>query len=402
VSEHGRPDAAGLEAAFDDFVAAIGTSAAFVRQHPFYRDPENRAAAYSFLTSMVVARIEEDVVCDARYPFFRIVDPRVREGGDNPDQRYLISPMLGGATYRLWGRVGSARRLDFQVYAGDPYLREGGGRMASFLSFEDLDMGADGAFEVFASPQRQPGNWLENPVDATRILVRQVYSDWADELPGDVHIDRVGEEGSLRQTLTEEAMADRLRKAAADLRAHVMVWPQMVQGYLDRLPPNQLSVPFDPGTLGGVPGRWMSHGTFELHDDEALVVKMWPADGNYQGIQLADLWFSSLEYANRQTSLTADQAQLSDDGCFYFVVSSSDPGVANWLDTTGLRRGVILLRYDGTGGGSFDSDRYPTAAKIKLSEMAFHLPPVIWTVTAEDRRHQIEDRRRHVQVRFGN
>ncbi len=392
----------GLEAAFDDLVVAMGEAAAFVRRHPFYRDGENRAGGYAFLTSMVIARIEEDVICDALYPFFRIVDPRVREGGDNPDQRYLISPVLGGATYRVWGNLGSARRLDFQIYAGDPYLPEGGGRMASFLSFEDLKLGADGAFEVFASPQRHPGNWLENPSDATRILVRQVHSDWSDDIPGDVHIDRVGEEGSLRPRLTEDAMAGRLRKAAADLRAHVMVWPQMVQGYLDSPPPNELSVPFDPGTLGGVPGRWMSHGTFDLEDDEALVVKMWPVGGNYQGIQLADLWFSSLEYANRQTSLTGDQAQLSDDGCYYFVVSSSDPGVPNWLDTTGRRRGVILLRYDGTSSGGFDTDRYPTAAKIPLSDLAAHLGPGSSTMTSEDRRHQIEARRRHVQVRFGN
>ena len=65
-----------------------------------------------------------------------------------------------------------------------------------------------------------------------------------------------------------------------------------------------------------------------------LVVHYRRAGGDYQGIQLADLWFSSLEYANRQTSLTADQAVLDDDGAFRFVVCATDPGVANWLDTT--------------------------------------------------------------------
>ena len=66
----------------------------------------------------------------------------------------------------------------------------------------------------------------------------------------------------------------------------------------------------------------MATGTFELADDEALVITTWPAGGDYQGIQLADLWFSSLEYANRQTSLTAEQAHLDEDGTFRFVLAA--------------------------------------------------------------------------------
>ena len=154
--------------------------------------------------------------------------------------------------------------------------------------------------------------------------------------------------------------------------------------------------------MGGVPGRWMVHGTFELDDDEALIVKTAPASGNYQGIQLLDLWLEALEYANRQTSLTGDQTQPADDGCYRYVVSSRDPGVANWLDTVGRRRGVMLLRYDGATEGILDSRARPTTTKVKLAELAAHLPAGTVAVSPEERRREIAARRKHVEIRFGN
>ena len=94
---------ASLDSAFDDFVAALGDAIGFLRQHPFYEDPENRASAHGFLASLLIARIEEQVISDPDFPFFRVIDPRSREGADNPEQRYLVSLVTGGATYRVWG-----------------------------------------------------------------------------------------------------------------------------------------------------------------------------------------------------------------------------------------------------------------------------------------------------------
>jgi hypothetical protein len=240
---------------------------------------------------------------------------------------------------------------------------------------------------------------MENPKDASDILVRQIFSDWDKETPGEIHIDRVGYEGRLKPAPSEAAMAGRLRKAAETLRTHVRVWPTMVEKrYLNR-PPNIMGAPFDPGSLGGVPGRWMASANFDLAPDEALVIRTWPASGNYQAIQLADLWFSSLEYANRQTSLTGDQAHRSKDGSYYFVVSRQDPGVPNWLDTMGRRRGVILLRYDGTNA-PIAKAQYPTATKVKLSGLSRYLPKDTPHVSPAEREAEIAARRRHVQVRL--
>lgn len=395
-------DSQQLDAAWDEFQQAMADSATFLRQHPFYRDPENRASAYAYLSSLTLARIEEDVVFDGDFPYFRVLDHRIREGGDNPDQRYLMATLNGGETYRVWGRLGKSRRLDFQIYAGDPYVAGSGGRSASALSFDQLKVKPDGTFEVWLSPEKRSGNWLENPKDANQIWVRQIFSDWRNETPGDVHIDRVGHEGDLKPVLTDAVMARRLRKAAADLRTHVRVWPTMVGARYLKRPANTIGEPLDPSALGGVPGRFMAGGNFDLAPDEALIVRTWHASGNYQGIQLGDLWFSSLEYGNRQTSLSGDQATKSADGSYYFVMAGRDPGVANWLDTTGRQRGVIVLRYDGMKEKTFNPAQYPTATKVKLAEIRKYLPKDTPAISEEQRRKSMAERRKHVQLRFDN
>ena len=402
------PGAGGLPQAFDELLDDLHAASAWLQQHPFYADPENRASAYAFLTSMLVTRLEEDVLYDPDFPTFRIVDPRIREGGDNPDQRYLITRLNGGQAYRIWGRMRGETRIDFQIYAGDPYVFGSGGRSAAFLPYEEMTFAADGSFEVIASPERgaDPSDWIENPPDGTRLLVRQVYGDWSGvqsgEQTGEVHIDRLGSEGELKPVIDEPELVTRFQRATGNLSTHVHVWPEMLrQFYIEGQEPNRISEPFDPGALGGVSGRYMCHGFWDLQPDEALIVTTWPMGGNYQGIQLTDLWWSSLEYANRQTSLTGQQARAGDGGEFTFVLSAVDPAAANWLDTMGRRRGIVMLRFDGMQAPQFDPAKRPTARVVRLADLPAVLPPGTSMVSAAERAEQIALRRRHVQARFG-
>jgi hypothetical protein len=216
-----------------------------------------------------------------------------------------------------------------------------------------------------------------------------------------VHIDRIDTVGTPAPALTDTVLAERLRAAAADLRSHAVVWPDIAGRIFDAVGLNRMTPPHDSGASGGVPGRWMANAIFELHPGDALIVRTWPAAGNYQGIQLLDVWMVALEYADRQTSLTADQAVLDADGAYRFVVCAEDPGVANWLDTLGRRRGVVILRYDGCSGEDFDPAHVPTVEKVAVAELREHLPSGTRMVTAAERAAALAARRRHVQVRFG-
>jgi hypothetical protein len=101
-------------------------------------------------------------------------------------------------------------------------------------------------------------------------------------------------------------------------------------------------------TPGGLATQFSSAGHFDLGQDRAMIVTV-PAAGRdvapYQGIQLGSMWYVSLDYINHQTSLTADQARIDPDRRLRFVISERDPGVTNWLELTGRRRGYVQIRW---------------------------------------------------------
>jgi len=52
-----------------------------------------------------------------------------------------------------------------------------------------------------------------------------------------------------------------------------------------------------------------------------------------------------LEYRSRRASLNSRQMELGNDGSYRLVIAARDPGVANWLDTGGHRRGTMFWRF---------------------------------------------------------
>ena len=86
-------------------------------------------------------------------------------------------------------------------------------------------------------------------------------------------------------------------------------------------------------------------GFFSLADDEALVVEFEPPSGLFWSICLGDIWFRTIDYSHHQTSLNGHQVTIDPDGRCRVVIAHRDPGVANWLDTTDHRHGVICLRW---------------------------------------------------------
>jgi hypothetical protein len=389
-----EPDA--LATAFAEFVSTLEGVEQAIRASPSFGSEAERVGGYRHMLRGISKSLEAEVLQDSDYPYFRILDFWLREGGDNPDQRYAFVPIQGGETYRIWGRLGSAVRVEFQIYAGRPWA--GTGRSAGFLAFEDLDLGEDGSFEVWISETEREGNWMPNPADATTIFARHVYGEWNDDDTGDIHIDRVGYEGRRRPPETPDQLAQRIENAALMFNATATTWPAFVaRRYTNARAVNTVAAPYDTYGLGGAKGRWMSGGHFELAPGKALLLRMPATGAPYQAIQLTDMWFASLEYANQVSSLNATQSVLSPDGAFYYVISRADPGHANWLDPGALDRGTFLLRWDGLRG-ALAEDRFPSARLIDLEALADAIPGFA-TVGADQRDRVRQDRRRHLQRR---
>jgi len=62
---------------------------------------------------------------------------------------------------------------------------------------------------------------------------------------------------------------------------------------------------------------------------------------------------------------------------------------------------VVLLRYDGMPVAELPEEHHPVARRVKLAEIAQHLPPGEPTLAPGERAAAIAKRRRHVQERYG-
>ncbi|MEZ5568876.1 MAG: hypothetical protein R3E54_11140 [Halioglobus sp.] len=395
-------EADSLSAAWRHLIESMEKSEAHIRDSEFYDSEQEKARAYLHLSRTLLKALEEQILASDTHPYFRIMDPRIREGGDNPDQRYLFAEIEGGVNYMLRGNLGSAARLEAQIYAGRPWAKDG--RSVDYLVFEDVTVADDGSFTipVVAKKENAGSGSLYNAPQSTTVMVRQIFDQWSDQYPGEVHIDRVGYEGKPKPAPTTAEVAAKIRGVAYTAYQSAANWPNMVrERYTDARPANTVSPLIDTFALGGARGRWMASGHFDIPVGKALLIKAWPTRADYQAIQLTDRWFSSLEYANRVTSLNNSQVHNASDGAIYYVVASDDPGYPNWLDTMGLTRGTFILRYDGVQG-DIEESRWPEAQLVDAGALAQLIPDYSQVqVSAEQREETLAARRRHVQKRFG-
>ncbi len=391
-----------LSVAWQSLIDAMHQAERDVRSFDYFDSEQDQARAYLLLSRALLKGIEEQLLNDPDFPFFRIMDPRMKEGGDNPDQRYSFAEIKGNTDYVIRGVKGSAARLEVQLYAGRPWANEG--ESLDYLAFEDIELDAEGGFEIqlLRECSQDQKNCLTNPSATTTVMVRQIYVDWSAQPAGELHIDRIGYEGKAKTAPTPGHVAKRIEAMAYTMHQSAVTWPNMVKSrYTERRPPNMVSPLMDTFQFGGVRGRWMASGHFDLEPDQALVIKSWPVDAPYQGIQLTDLWFASLEYGNRVTSLTNKQSVIAPDGAIYYVITESETGYPNWLDTVGLTQGTFIMRYDGMGG-AIAQNLWPKAELVNVSELAQVIPDFhVAKITLEDRDEQRAKRRRHIQKRFG-
>lgn len=384
-----------IESSYDAFIESLVQSGEFVQSHKYYSSDREKAQAYIHILSSLISTIKQEVINDHDFPYFNNLSTFTKTGMDNADQTYHQTFLDGSGTYRVWGTRGSSKTISFTTYLPDT-LSE------SLYVLDDLKYNQDGSFEIIVGGKNMDfDNWMPLENTSTRLLVRQTLSDWNSEVPGTIHIDRIDKEkGSYPKTNTD-SVAEDLINLANELLSNITRWPDYHLKRVEQIMPlNSISKPRQVGQTGGLSGRLMSVGHFNLKNDEVLIIKAWPTESSYQGIQLGNPWWQSLDYANRISSLTLDQSKVSSDGAIYYLLSKKDPGYHNWLDIEDFNRGVILMRYDGLKNAYLDKSLYPSAQLIKINDLNKHLPSDEKKIIEGEREIQIQKRREHVQKRF--
>ena len=332
-----------------------------------------------------------------------------------PDIYYHATAGLApGATYELTGTVGKgteALAIATEAITGSTAVSK-----ESLELDHGLVVNPDGIFTIDIGPTEPSGavNFI-NDTDATTngdasLLIRDVLGDWA-QGPGSISIQCVSDcpaffsipsTGIFPSADTATADIDSLTGASTTQITSVdsllttlftafgnIVGPfnQENMGLAevagDELPANTMS-PLAPETsvfATGLPSAEVSGGNFDLDPSEALIVKVPDVAAAYSGIELMNVFGAALPYTLAQTTLNNITAFDDPDGYSYYVVSATNPGVANWLDSNGVTSGEIFARFENLPDGTDPTGLPVTTELVPVADVASYLPADTPTVS---------------------
>lgn len=278
------------------------------------------------------------------YSFGEQSFPGCQYGGETPDRIYRGVGVSTDYRYEITGKRHPTHPSvdDFSVEAV-PAPAMWGSPLQAVQAPEAIDVNQDGGFTIIAdsTPTNGRRNHLYMPPGTKTLIVRDTLQDWASQVPNEVCVRVVdAQPAPLR---SRRAIAE---DATETFRHCVEMMVMFFDNALRDKPVNTL-VPFHRDVQWGVPGGVFAFNRFELGDDEALLITLDSITARYLGIVVCDPWMlSSVAYDSRNSALNNVQAQPDDDGTYTFVLAANDPGVHNWLDTNGLRTGVVLARWE--------------------------------------------------------
>ena len=98
---------------------------------------------------------------------------------------------------------------------------------------------------------------------------------------------------------------------------------------------------------------------------------------------LTNIWGTTLDIVDRTGSLNKAQSTPNDDGTYTYVISPTDPGVANWIDSDGLHEGILTLRMAEFGGDGPTEDLGARGQVVKLDDLEQARCPALRRVSAQ-------------------
>ncbi len=362
------PDDLDVTSAWRSFCERLAEVGERFAGEPFPVAETERAECTRHLARQVVMALQSELEHgDAADPtFHRYEEPWVQWGGPNPDNVYTRAAIDPAATYRVSGNVSGVRSALFSLVDGDMHLGQFG--VFSECSLSDLEVAADGSLEIWISPDRHAGNWIESAPEARMLLVRQYVCDWEHDRAATLGIERVDTRGVAPARLRAPDLVAALDRAATWVERSIEFWNTYVERARETLPRNGVGPPATP--RGGAPTIAYGAGWWQLEPGEGLLVTTDAPDADYWGWTVHHRFrLDSGDFANRQTSLNLVQAAVDDDGRVRLVVAAEDPGVPNWIDTEGRPEGMLVYRSIGTR-----SRPVPEASVVALSKLRDHLP----------------------------
>ncbi|MGC4964052.1 DUF1214 domain-containing protein [Gordonia sp. DT101] len=328
-------------------------------------DPLTQAEGYRYLSRLTRAGLEAFVeYADPRAPVLRrMIHETAKMGSDNPDNYYLNATVDGTLDYRITGTRGTVDYLGFGTQEGN-YGEGGQMPTTGYLEAADLEIGPDGRFELILSATGHEGNWLPMTPDTGLLIVRQTFADRTTEVPADLHIELLSG-AATPEPLSPASLDAGLAKASLLVAGASMLfanWARDFQKHTNELPM------FDPERstkAGGDPNIIYYHSYWRLGPDEALVIESEIPECDGWNFQLDNHWLESLDYRYHPVHVNKHTAKYRPDGSVRIVVSHRDPGLPNWIDTTGHDCGAMTFRWIRAA-----THPQPRTRVVRLSELS--------------------------------
>ena len=368
------------------FLEAVAEAERLVREAPHIETEADLLEGLQYLAGGIAACTHLAFDYDRDHPFLQSgTGPFTKMGLDNPDTLYFGTRVQAGNSYVVTGKRGTTTDLSFQLLGGeytDSQVPD------SETAFDDrkLTVAEDGGYE-----------WRFTPATNAQLVIREVYNDWSAQR-GVVAIARTDTAGTAPPPLTKELIDKRWATAGKQLVQRIKTWLQFPQWFYMNIPVNTMVAP--RLTPGGLATQYSSAGHFELTPEQALVLTLPVTDAPYLGFQLGSMWYVSLDYINHQTSLNGTQAQADPDGKIRIVVSEQNPGVTNWVETLGHRKGFLQFRWQRVSRELTEADG-PTVELVDIGSVPHRLPYYNDNViTTEAWRDRIALRQQQIQNRM--
>jgi len=331
---------------------------------------------------------------DSSHPeLLHYFDPLRKQGGDNTDALYVGAPINGKDTYRISGQRGTAAY--FAVTVVETGETPWGGGVAGSLFGPEMEVDEEGRFELTLSPDEHEGNWIQTTPDTYRVTFRQFFGDWETETPMDAEIECLTASGEAPDPLSLDHLGQGLADAVDWLRVSTNYWADKIDMW--QAQPNRFFAfaEMESAKIDATPGGTPLISYWNVSPDEALIVRVRPPDCTYWNCEFGNYWWETMDYRWRLSSTNSHQAVIETDGTLIVVVSHDDPGLPNWLDPSGHQEGYVTFRWMGAA-----ENPRPTCTQVPREELLDHLPADVRTIGPEDRRRQLEARRRGVRRRF--
>ena len=354
-------------------------------------DGTDKAEGYRYalrLIEMNLGRIMPDH--DPAHPTIDRCPTKIcKLGFDSPDYSYLeLGPLSHEYTYRVYGKRGTIPLMLFQIFNVNSF---GGG---ATMDSTALTISEDGTWEIILSAiEPNTGNWLPLDENSDRLVIRNVFNDWLGETEAGVQIEVLDEVSESVPVLTPEDFKIGGGTVGIMISRVIPAFLNNIQA----LPLNDLVTPCTTNALGGCEGddagfgNYASAGRYQLADNEVMIIELDNENVLFHNIQLANMWGESLDYASKQTSLNGSQAQTDSDGKIRYVLAPTDPGVANWLDTSGHSRGGLFLRWIDPNNPALEPSK-PEITIVPFEELSDHLPVDTSYISADARRSILKNR----------